>query len=133
MPEGVGYSGANSPVSIGNEFNVVQRFAYAYSGPVGVANSETTVLQATTGNKLMEAKLQLCYVQVDSNDDMEWQIYLDGVLMAGAKNSDPQSGSEFDNPLYLILPPYTTIKVTAKNASSGSTRNMGCLVTGVLY
>jgi len=133
MPEGVGYSGANAPVSIGNEFNYVQKFAYAYSGAVGVVGSETTVLEATNGNKLLEAKLQLCYVQVDSSDSMEWQIYLDGVLMAGAKDAGPHVYTEFNNPLLLIIPPYTTIKITAKNVSSGTSRNMGCLITGVQY
>jgi len=117
-----------SPVSL----NYTAGRVYGISGAVGVANSDTTVAEWTTGGEVLDAKLQLMYIQVDSNDDMEWQIYMNGILISGAKNSDPQTGSEYDNPLLLILAPYTTLKITAKNASSSSTRSMGAILTATI-
>jgi len=114
-----------SPVSL----NYIGNRIYGISGAVGVVNSETTVAEWTTGGQTLDAKLQLLYIQVNSNDQMEWQVYLNGILIAGAKDHGPAYYIEFNYPLILVLPPYSTLKITAENVSSATERNMGALLT----
>ena len=58
---------------------------YGISGAVEVGNSHTIVAEWTTGGELLDAKLQLMYLQVNSNDDMEWQIYMNEILVSELK------------------------------------------------
>jgi len=120
-------------VSAGQSIIYLKDYAWCYTGGIGVINSATTVLETQTGSGLLVAEVLLNYVFVGANDQMEWQIYLNDILMAGAKDSGPAVYTEFNNPIRLILPPFTRLKVTAKNASSATSRAMGVILTGRVY
>jgi len=117
----------------GQSIRYLDDYAWCYTGSVGVGASETTVLETQTGSGLLVAEMILTYVYVASNDGMEWQIYLNDVVMAGAKDNGPVSYTEFNNPLRLILPPFTKLKVTAKNVSTSTERDMSVVLTGRVY
>ena len=70
-----------SPVGL----NYIADRVYGISGAVGVGNSHTIVAEWTTGGELLDAKLQLMYIDVNSNDDMEWQIYMNEILVSELK------------------------------------------------
>jgi len=120
-------------ISTGQSIRYLGDYAWCYTGSVGVGASETTVLETQTGSGLLVADMLLTYVFVGSNDGMEWQIYLNDIVMAGAKDNGPQYYTEFNNPLPLILPPFTKLKATAKNVTSATERNMAVVLTGRVY
>jgi len=120
-------------ISTGQSILYLNDYAWCYTGPIGVGNSATTVLETQTASGLLVADVLLTYVFVGSNDGMEWQVYLNDLLMAGAKDNGPAYYTEFNIPLRLMLPPFTRIKVTAKNASSATERNMAVVITGRVY
>jgi len=122
-----------SVASTGQSIMYLGNYAWCYTGGIGVINSATTVLETQTGSGLLVADVLLNYIFVGANDQMEWQVYLNDVLMAGAKDSGPAVYTEFNNPIKLILPPFTKLKVTAKNASSATSRAMGVILTGRVY
>jgi hypothetical protein len=130
MPEGVGYKNYEFTSASPTSLNYIGNKVYGYSGAVAVDDNLTTVVEWTTGNDTIEALLQLNYLTVSSNDQMEWQIYLNSIQIAGAKNVGPAHYSEFDYPLHLIIPPRSTLMITCDNVSSSTARNMGALLTG---
>jgi len=132
MPEGVGYKNYEFTSASSTSLNYIGNKMYGYTGAVGVDNSVTTVAEWQTGADTIEAQLQLLYVQVSSNDQMEWQVLLNGILIAGAKDHGPAYYIEFNYPLSLIIPPRSTLKITAVNVSSSTSRNMGASITGTI-
>ena len=57
-----------------------------------------------------------------SGDDMRYKIKLNGVVVVSTYSN---SGNDFllDTPLIMIIPPFTTVDVTADNISSSTKRN----------
>jgi len=122
-----------SVVQTGQSIRYLDNYAWCYTGGVAVGNSHTTVLETRTASGLLVAEVLLTYVFVGANDGMEWQIYLNDVLMAGAKDAAPATYTEFNNPLKLILAPFTKLEITAKNSSGPTERDMGVVLTGRVY
>ena len=122
-----------SVIQTGQSIRYLNNYAWCYTGGIGVNATLTTVLETQTASGLMVAEMQLTYVTVSANDQMEWQVYLNDILIAGAKDIGPSHYSEFNYPLKLMLPPYTKIKVTCDNVSQDVSRDMAVLLTGRVY
>jgi len=133
MAEAEGIPPTASAVSAGQSIIYLGDYAWCYTGGIGVNATLTTVLETQTASGLMVANMQLTYVTVSANDQMEWQIYLNDILMAGAKDVSPTHYTEFNFPLKLVLPPFTKIKVTCDNVSQDVSRDMAVLLTGRVY
>jgi len=133
MPHEASVQPEASTVSAGQSIVYLSNYAWCYTGGIGVNATLTTVLETQTGSGLMVANMQLVYVSVSANDQMEWQIYLNDILIAGAKDISPSHYSEFNYPLKLILPPFTRLKVTCDNVTQDVSRDMAVLLTGRVY
>jgi len=133
MPETDTIPVSASVVSAGQSIMYLGNYAWCYTGGIGVNATLTTVLETQTASGLMVANMQLTYVTVAANDQMEWQIYLNDILIAGAKDVSPTHYTEFNFPLKLVLPPFTKIKVTCDNVSQDVSRDMAVLLTGRVY
>ena len=132
MPEGVGY-GPQNTASTGFELNYVGNHCYAYSGAVDCNNTADTLLEFTTGASYIDAVVQ-CSRSDTSSDDFMFQIYINGLFVfaitthrGASHNNDSQGPAEF------IIPPFTSIKITAKNTSSASARSCNAKLTGRVY
>jgi len=113
MPEGIPYSGANSPVSTGKELSVVGKHCYAYSGLIATGASYATYLEFTTGSKYIKG-----IMQIDSdwfsqlNNEFSIKISLDGVGIIEEATTGLKDYKSMEIYWYnLVLPPYTTCKV----------------------
>jgi len=133
MAEAEGIPPTASAASAGQSIMYLGDYAWCYTGGIGVNATLTTVLETQTASGLIVANMQLTYVTVSANDQMEWQIYLNDILMAGAKDVSPTHYTEFNFPLKLVLPPFTKIKVTCDNVSQDVSRDMAVLLTGRVY
>ena len=133
MPEGVGY-GPQSTASIGNNLNYLGRFVYAYSGYVGVDNTETSVLKFRTGNGLIRVDIVLNYSGTNQvfSEDFAWKVKMNGKVIMGLV----MLGAGLESPpqyFPMLIPSYTEMDFTAANVTDSDTRNMSVLLSGRVY
>ena len=112
---------------------VVGEDAYAYSGPVAVADTSVTLLQFTTGKFYINANWIGNYNQNVSetlaSEDYRFTIALNGTRIASCESSDAQ-GSARNTVLNIIIPPLTEVKVEARNYSGSGTEDVGAVIVG---
>ena len=124
MPEGVGY-GPQYTASTGLELNYIGNHAYAYSGTVQATQSDATLLEFTTGNKLIIGEIT-CAGAVDNTNSetgciTAWTLTMNAVEIIRMKTETLQE----DMPPYtttpILIPAYTSIKlVVLSNATVGA-------------
>jgi len=135
MPEGVGY-GPQFTASVGKTLNYIGKRVYAYSGVVSIANSETTLIEATTGNELIKFRWEWNYTSTSdtiSTDDYAFFVYLNDVKLTAVITS---TGDRFtEDALYkmFLVPPLSTIKITAVNKSNTNANNCYSSLIGRMY
>ena len=107
---------------------------YAYSGDIGVTNSEVVLLEATTTNHVIKGKIQFSY-NANASDNYKYKIYFNGVVVFGyfVGHGSAEGSGYPDTPVYVIIPPNTDLKVTAENISSGSDLAQNAVLTGRVY
>jgi len=129
-PVGGSFTGPAEALEVTGSSDGKHRFGYAYSGAVSTGDSETTLLEFTTGNYLFRGAFQHMYF-TDSADNYRWLVYLNGASIAVAgSGSFLETGRD---EVELIIPPYTEVKVTAINVSDASSNNMGAILTGRIF
>ena len=139
MPEGIPYASSNVIAGTGLELNYVGDHAYAYSGTIEATQSSDTVLQFTTGNKLIVGFIT-CVGGIENNGGgvaagtvTAFTLLLNGVDVARVKTST--AGTSPDNPSHatypLVIPPYTLVQVTAFSTSTDGKTSV--LITGKVH
>jgi len=122
-----------SVVSTGLGIRYIGNWAYAYSGPVGVPNSETILLDTVSGSGILKAIIQLAYGTPDS-DNMQYKIYFNDLIVMQFSMSGAVDVGNWQTMLYnFIIPPLTKIKVTAQNTTSVTERIQTATITGRVY
>ena len=129
---GAGNIAGSNPAGTGTSLNYIGDHCFAYSGAVATSNSTTTVLDFTTGVGYVIGKLQPTYLQAGRGEDFSYKIVLNGERI-GQFDLDASNTStpfeEFD----ILVPPYSTLEITAENATDSTTVSMGALFTGRVY
>ena len=134
---GVGGGGAGNPV--GGSFTgpaqalelVGPDFCYAYSGLAEVTNSDTTLLEFTTGNYTAVVSWFPIFF-VSTTDNYAWTVSLNGAEVQ-RNESDSATDSNETVPMQLVIPAYSEFKMICANQESGTGRNMGTTLTGRIY
>jgi len=129
---GAGFTAGSNPSGTGSTLNYIGDHVHLYSGIVGVASSETTIFQCDVpSNQYIVAKLQI-FLGVATNEDFVYKIKInDEIVMQYTLNQTSTELYTSDEPLYLILAPYSTLTVTGQG--SGSTRDHTATLTGRVY
>jgi len=133
MPETDTIRVSASIASTGPGLRYIGRYVYAYSGAVSVDNNLTSLIEEVSGSGLIIAKVQFSYI-THAVQDYEYQIYLNDLLVwsqniATAGISD---GTAF-NIAFIMVPPFTKLKITAIGKSDGTGRDMAASLTGRVY
>jgi len=129
--------GSGGTAGTGQGLNYVGDFAYAYSGVVGVAPTETTMLDFSTGGSLFVGTVQFLYAtQADAapGDDCFYKLEINGesilqYLDTGYSSSNSRSPHD-PNP--IIIAPFSRLTATGEMGSS-NTINQVCLIVGRVY
>ncbi len=131
-PGGFNAVPGSNPTGTGNTLNYIGKHVYLYSGVVGVAISETTIVQCEVpANQYIVAKLQI-FLGVATNEDFVYKIKINNeIVMQYTLNHTTTELYTSDEPLYLILPPLSKLTVTGQG--SGSTRDHTATITGRVY
>jgi len=132
-PAGGGNPTGGSFTGPAETLEIINDFCYAYSGEVDVDNVEGSLLEFTTGNFTAFMDIQFNYSGVSSTDDYIYRTYLnDRIVQAFLMTNSDQYGYQ-NTFVRIIVPPYTKMKCTADNQSSGTARPQICSVTGRIY
>jgi len=134
MPEGVGY-GPQFTASTGLTLNYIGKHCYGISGVVSVNNNETSLLEFQTSSEYIKGKIQMTCAS-DTGEDTRFKIYFNNVIIFqyGMDNTGEYGGEEDpDQPVFVIVPPFTSVKITAMNSSSSASINQVAIMTGRLY
>jgi len=131
---GFGSGGSFTGASLALE--VIGNHVFGVSGPVAVSNTAVPLLEHTTGNHYIVATWIGNYNQDVSeslpSEDYRFTISLNGTRIASIDTSDAQ-GSARNTLLDIIIPPYTVLKVEARNYSGSGTEDVGVVLIGRLY
>jgi len=127
MPEGVGY-GSQYTASTGLGLNYIGNRVYAFSGSIAVDATEKDLLNFTTGKGAILCNIQFNYIQVTSEDFL-YKVYLNDILVQGYSVSHSNLEAQ-STVIPLIIPPFTTVKLTAQNTTDNNARNQLVTLTG---
>jgi len=127
--------GAGNPV--GGSFTgpaqsieVIGNHMYAVSGAVNFDDTETTCVEATTGNYYSYAYIQVGISEV-SSDNVFLRVYLNGALVFLHTVGDTQKIDRIQ-PIRIVIPSYTEFKVTMTNQDD-TVRSATVITTGSIY
>ena len=133
MPEGKGY-GPQFTASTGKSLNIIGDHAYAHSGELQFANTETTLLEFYSPSRIIVAKLSPYYSATTgdvSSQDAFFRVYLNDVLVnnMALSHTDITAGLDYN----FIIPPLSLVKVTGKNTSGGTVISFFATIMARLY
>jgi len=115
------------------QFSPDNKFAYAYSGIIGVVGSEITLLLMETNSEYILSELQILQ-GTTSNEDFKYKVFFNNVIVAQwhcLQVTDKEIN--IPNAYFLTIPPFTIVKVTAENTSSGTSREHSVTLTGKVH
>jgi len=111
------------------QFTPDNKHAYAYSGEVDIDNAATTMLEFQTNSEYLISKTQIMN-GTTSNEDFKYFVYYNNIVIARwhflYASTIHQS---MPNVLDLVIPPFTTVKITGENETSGTGRNHTAVLT----
>ena len=133
MPETDTIPVSASITSTGFGIRYIGNWAYALSGAVACDNTQTTLLDFTTGSGIIRAQLDFGTGSVSSRD-MKWQVFLNDIeVYSYVSSGTNQAGANPQNTLHIILPPLTKVQVTSENETDTNTENQYCVLSGRVY
>ena len=125
-----------SVASSGLGIRYVGNWVYGLSGQIIVSNDTSTQFDFTSGSGIIVGHYQF-FVDVADMDDnkvLGFEIYFNDIRVIESKHytSSPGSVYDFDNPINLIIPPFTDVKITASTNDASNVETYGVL-TGRVY
>ena len=129
-----------SVAQAGLGLSYVGKFAYAVSGTVSCSfNSETTLLDFTTGSGLIDAKFDFGIndIAMDSGTQIYYQVYFNDAVVMFRRDelyggTGVKSATMLATTLRLIIPPQTAVKITALQ-SDGTAHDCYAMLSGRVY
>ena len=140
MPNGTSGGGGSGGtiVGISNSFTgastaieLLGDHAYAYSRIRAITDTESSLIEATTGNFYFVGKLSFAYPEFNS-DNFRYRMYLNDLQVWGIEVGSGTDANLLD-PLDIIVPSYTELKITADNSASSSAVKQAAVLTGRIY
>jgi hypothetical protein len=128
---GAGNVTGSNPSGTSSSIKFIGDHAYAYSGTVDVDNNETTLLDFSIGGSYVVAKFQP-YNNYTGGTDSQFKIYLDEQLIMVTHMASSSTGTPFEE-MELLIPSFTRLRITGKNATDSGTISVMGTITGRVY
>jgi len=137
MPEGVGY-GPQNTASVGLNLNIIGSHAYAYSGGINLNNETKTFIEFRTGNFLLVAGVQttvkLGGLNVGKRVQTKISLNATPIMDMGSKiGATTTSFDDIPNPLNIIVPPYSEVKVEVTTDDTEGDQPFYITLTGRIH
>ena len=131
---GLGHGTGGSFTGPAQSLEILGDFAYCYTGVVGVADTELSVVDTNTGNYYMMASIQ-AYSSMVANERYLLKVKLNGTTVLETVTHlgvpDPQYSDQ--SPFLILIPAYTQLEVTLENQEESNTNNWTVSITGRIY
>jgi len=126
--------GASTANTSSSSFRTIGDYVYLYSGVVGVTGTSafTTLFEARTGSGVIVAKVQFGYV-ADAGDKIQYRISLNDLVVQSYSVSGSDRYTSPDNPINIILPPFTKLTLDAVNLGTTTSRDQCVSLVGRVY
>jgi len=105
---------------------------YAYSGSVAVTDTIGVLCEAHSKSGFIVADIQFGYVS-DLGLKCGYRILFDDILIHSYQVSGGDRYTSPDNPIRVIIPPFTKVTLDAANLASSASMNQCVSVTGRVY
>ena len=119
-----------SVAATGLGIRYIGNYAYAYSGSVSITSGGDEMLNFTSGAGIIKAEFQVNYPS-NNDEDMTYEILFSNISIQKWLNTGAQTPYQPQNPVKLIIPPFTIVVLSA--TSSGSSRSQIASMTGRVY
>jgi hypothetical protein len=111
------------------QFSPDNKYAYAYSGGVNVgAGTTDTLLEFKNTSEYIIASFQFTVHAKNASDNSTFILSLNDVVLFYSEKEDTESAG-MDSPLELIIPPFSTIKITGAMTGAAGIDH-GVIMTG---
>jgi len=122
---------SSQPVVTQNAINFTpdNKRCYAYSGVMGVTNTEKTMIQFQTNSEYLIAKVLFSYVDNDT-EDYRYRIYFNDVVVQAILQGRKDYDFSYEYAVPMIIPPFTDVKLTAQNVDNANERSQLVSLTG---
>jgi len=135
MAEAEGIPPTASPASFagtGKLLNYSGNYAFGYSGIIDVADTETTLIDYITSIQTFIGNWQGYYYESPYGEDFRFVLYLNDLKVA-AFTTEGSTRGHSRSPLDIVVPAFTTVKITAQNVTDTTPREMMASIVGRLY
>tara|TARA_Y100000310_G_scaffold309382_1_gene353412 strand:+ start:712 stop:1107 length:396 start_codon:yes stop_codon:yes gene_type:complete len=123
---------ANASVAAtGLGIRYIGEWAYSLSGRVGIADSDITLTDFTSGGGVIVAQWAPGYAD-ESSDNLQFRVKFNEIDIYQVTLDSRVTYSPYQY-INFIIPPLTRVRVTCVNKSGGSTVNMISNFTGRVY
>ena len=123
-----------SIASPGLGLRYIGNWVYGYSGAVGADDSETDLINATSGSGIIVAQVMFRYVGITpEGDNYVYRIRLNGEMVLSYLVDQSLENYAARHLAPIIIPPFTGVRLTAENTTDGSTHDQAALLTGRVY
>lgn len=113
-------------------FRYIDDYVYLYSGAITVTDIITNLFEARSGNGFIVATVQFGYIS-DLGLKCGYRILLNDLVVQGYQVSGGDRYTSPDNPINLILPPFTKLTLDAANLASSADMDQAVSLTGRVY
>jgi len=104
------------------QFTPDNKHAYVYSGEKSINNVETTLFEFKNNSEYLVARFQLTS-DSGSSDNINAQLYFNNIVVTALLYTEDNLKPWSDQlDLHMIVPPFTTVKLTAINISAVNPR-----------
>ena len=125
--------GSNAVFTPSTGLSILGNHCYAVSGAIGITQSETTILEFYTSAKnYITGQIQINYA-VDQTENALYKIYFNGNIISSWVVPGGSQSPAPEQPLVLVIPPGTLVKVTAIMLSGASPRTHYATLTGKVH
>ena len=122
----------SQPVITRNSINFTpdNKRCYAYSGIMSINQNETTMIEFDVNSEYI-----ISHIQFNSNlslgDDMfRFKVYINNVVIQAHVAGRHDYDQKYENFLQVIIPPFSTVKLTAQNINDTNARDQIVSLTG---
>ena len=129
-------SGGANPAGIGNTLNYIGNHVYGYSGAIALdgTTNENTYMKFTTGTSYVVGTVQFNNLDEGAGtDDMIYKVYFDEQVIQSYRVGSANIYTSPDNTIPILIPPYTTVKITVKDLTQASTISNIVSIVGEVY
>jgi len=113
------------------QFTPDNKHAYAYGGLVNVTSAGQTLLTFNTQSEYLESRIQVSS-DSGSSDNVKLAIYFNDIKVFGHYYMEDSLKPWTDIlGLHLIIPPFTTVKLTAVSTAINTRPHYACVVAKV--